>query len=386
MSGIYAVIYIPLMLGPYPSEYRPSVQENMRYVADTFASGGNPYTPPYPDFYSTAGGHLHGVLGAPFQFVFDFPTASRLGVVIMGWASLLLFYTILREIEVSRTSSLIMTGTLIIYPQHVLFHSVGNPSAADIFFGLTAVYTYLRWRTIQLKRWLILSSISAGLATFSHFYSGVVAIGILTHYVLTDTINKRKSLKVSAIYLSGMLPALCLLVVYKVLFAHTDPASHYFDRLIIHSFDSIYASEREFGSGFSVISLQFIMKLKGQHAGKSPIFGNWWLLVFTTATLGSWAYNEVSNSENWKLIVTWIMAGLLIVIVIPGGVIYHDYYTWWLLIGVAAGLALSLDAAFGTINREDDLDSIPLSLLTVLLVFLIIMRSFVVTLSLILSN
>jgi len=116
----------------------------MAYVAETLAQGDNPYTPPYPGFSSTAGGRLHGVAGAPFKLATDSPASPRFGVLLMGFISLLLFYSIRKEIGVRTIFASLTTVLLLIYPQFILFHTAGNPSAADLFFGLMAVFAYLR--------------------------------------------------------------------------------------------------------------------------------------------------------------------------------------------------------------------------------------------------
>lgn len=348
----YVIIYLPLMMYSYPSFYRFGVQKNMKYVAETLAQGGNPYVPPYPEYYSTAGGHLHGVLGAPFNVVLNFPQSSRLGVFFMGLVSLIIFYFILKEIGVRNRIGLLSCSYLLIYPQYILFHTQGNPSAADIFFGLISVYAYLRWRTKSTRRWLVLSSFSAGLATFSHFYSGVVAIGIVSHYFFT-TDNKRKLVKIILGYSTGMLPALGLFINYKLLFTTQDPNSHYINRLIINSFHKVYASN----PAFPVYSFDFFVALFGQHGNKSPIFGHWYLTAVAVITIIGSSYLTDTNKNGWLLVLNWIVAGLLIVVIIPGGVIYHDYYTWWLLIGVVAGLSMSLESSISIVEKEYKKDS-----------------------------
>jgi 4-amino-4-deoxy-L-arabinose transferase-like glycosyltransferase len=344
-NTIYAILYLPEMLGSFPRGYRPKVQMNMRYVAETIAAGGNPYTPPYPEYYSTAGGHLHGVLGAPFAFLFNFPAASRIGVLLLGIGSLILFYTILRAIDISKPASLFSTAILLLYPQYIYVHTQGNPAAADIFFGCLAVSTYLRWRADRRTLWLILSSISAGAATFSHFYAGVVAVGIITHYSLTETDHVPQVLEMGVLYSLAMIPAALLLFIYTFVFPQADPG-HYFDRLLIFSFDSVYASERVFGDSFSVFSIEFLYRVIQQHGDTSPIFGYWWLTTATAITIGVGSYLDARDSARWLFVWSWIFAGLLIVVILPGGVIYHDYYTRWLLMGVMAGIALTLDVAY----------------------------------------
>jgi hypothetical protein len=57
-----------------------------------------------------------------------------------------------------------------------------------------------------------------------------------------------------------MIPAALLIFIYKFVFAHADPAPQYFDRLLIFSFDSLYATERVFGDSFSVFSPKFVSR------------------------------------------------------------------------------------------------------------------------------
>ncbi|WP_179231076.1 glycosyltransferase family 39 protein [Halorubrum ezzemoulense] len=375
LSISYIVIYLPRMMEPYPSVYRRNVQRNMKYVADTLASGGNPYTPPYPDFYSTAGGNLHGVLGAPFNLIFDFPQSFRIGVVVMGWISLLVFYLILKKIGVRSYVSLFMTFACMVYPQYILFFSQGNPSAADIFFGLIAVYAYLRWRVNSVKYWLYLSSLSAGAATFSHFYSGVIVIGIISHYLFTRTYNREEFLRVNFIYFVGLLPALGLLATYKLVFVGQDPNSHYTSRLIINSFSEVYYTQTAYESGFSMYSLEFLRALLDQHGDKSPIFGYWWLTGAVGIIISLSRYLGAVEKSIWSLILYWIMSGLLIVVIIPGGAIYHDYYTWWLLMGVFAGLALSVETAFSIFEQKSSMKRNLLAIVIISLLLLIIIES-----------
>lgn len=345
LSFLYAVIYIPRTFVEFPSNYRPAVQRNMGYVAETIAHGGNPYTPPYPGFYSTAGGHLHGVAGAPFIVLVESAAAPRLGVLMMGCLSLIVFHLILKEIGLSHTVSAGTTVLLSIYPQFILFHSAGNPSAADLFFGLIAVFGYLRWHSEQTGEWLITSSVASGAAVFSHFYSGVVAIGILSHYAISTSIELRQMIRTATVYATGMLPAGLLLLSYKIVFSESDPASHYFNRLLFNSFDKLYATEQVYGTAFGVLSQRFIIEVLAQHGSKSPLFGRWWMVVLATIVLAvGWWATPTGCTDPVILVLTWIGAGLLPVILIPGGVIYHDYYTWWLLLGVFAGLAWSVES------------------------------------------
>lgn len=358
LAILYAVVYIPRTFKEFPSNYRSNVQLNMAYVAETLAQGGNPYTPPYPDFYSTAGGHLHGVAGAPFVLVIDSPAAPRLGVLSMGFVSVLLFYSILKEIGVSRTFASGTTVLLSIYPQFILFHTAGNPSAADLFFGLIAVFSYLRWRSEQTTRWLVVSSIASGAAVFSHFYSGVVAIGLLAHYTRSTSHEMYTRVRTAVVYAAGMIPAGVLLVVYKVVYSQSDSATHYFDRLIFNSFDSLHATERVFGTSFSVFSNRFVFELLSQHGDKSPMFGRWWLVVLVSIVLAlGWRATPRERYDSILLVLSWIAAGSLTVFLIPGGVIYHDYYTWWLLLGVFAGIGWSFETLlFSVIEGRDPSD------------------------------
>lgn len=353
LAILYSVVYIPRVFTEFPSAYRPSVQENMGYVAETLAQGGNPYTPPYPAFYSTAGGNLHGVAGAPFELVVDSPAAPRLGVLSMGFISLLLFYLILKEIGLSRIFAIGTTVLLSIYPQFILFHTAGNPSAADLFFGLIAVFAYLQWRSEQTGWWLVASSIASGAAVFSHFYSGVVAIGLLAHYTLSTEHEWRTRARTAVVYGAGMIPAGALLIVYKVIFSQSDPAGHYFDRLIYNSFDSLYATERVFGNSFNVFSNQFLLAVLSQHGDKSPMFGRWWMVILVSIVLAlGWRATPTDQYDSILLVLTWIAAGSLTGILIPGGVMYHDYYTWWLLLGVFAGIGWSSETLLMSDGEE----------------------------------
>lgn len=364
LAILYSVFYIPRAFTEFPSAYRPAVQENMGYVAETLAQGGNPYTPPYPGFYSTAGGHLHGVAGALFELVVDSPVAPRLGVLSMGFISLLLFYSILKEIGLSRTFAIGTTALLSIYPQFILFHTAGNPSAADLFFGLIAVFAYLQWRSEQTGWWLVASSTASGAAVFSHFYSGVVAIGLLAHYTLSTEHKWRTRARTAVVYSAGMIPAGALLIVYKVVFSQSDPAGHYFDRLIYNSFDSLYATERVFGNSFDIFSTQFLLAVLSQHGDKSPMFGRWWMVILVSIVLAlGWRATPTDQYDYILLVLTWIAAGSLTGILIPGGVIAHDYYTWWLLLGVFAGIGWSSE----TLLMPDSKDRTPTD--AVILVF-----------------
>ncbi len=352
---LYLIIYVPRTFIKFPSDYRPAVQQNMAYVAETLAQGSIPYIPPYPDYYSTAGGHLHGVAGTPFVWLIDSPAAPRLGVFFMGLISLFLFYSILKELGVSRAVASMTTVLLLIYPIFILFHTAGNPSAADLFFGLIAVYAYLQWRSEQTTMWLVASSIASGAATFSHFYSGVVAVGLLAHYALSTTCNLRTKLRSVLVYAAGMLPAGVLLILYKFVFAQSDPASHYTDRLLINSFDSLYATERIYGAPFSVFSNDFINWVMVQHGDKSPIFGHWWLLALVGIVLAlGWEKRSTDQYDSRLLVLTWITAGSLTAILIPGGVLYHAYYTWWLMIGVFAGIGLSIESLLSSVRESPD--------------------------------
>jgi hypothetical protein len=361
-------------MGSYPGGYRPLVQRNMKYVAETLANGVNPYTPPYPDFYSTAGGNLHGVAGAPFKLIFEFPQASRLGVFIMGLCSLIVFYFILKKIGVRSYICLTSVSFLMIYPQYILVFSQGNPAAADIFFGVISVYTYLHWRAVKSRKWIFLSSIGAGLATFSHFYSGVVGIGIILHYISTKSKQDMSSIRLVFFYAVGMLPALGLLITYKFVFSVQDPNSHYFDRLIFNSFHEVYVYEDPQGNPISMYSVEFLKAIFRQHGVKSPIFGNWWISTITTVVLSS-SYIIDTDEKGWKFVSTWIFAGLLIVLLIPGGVLGHDYYTWWLLMGVIAGLSLSVESAVSSIERNFRTKRISFPIFTLVLVLTIIIQS-----------
>lgn len=368
LAILYAVVYIPRTFTKFPSNYRPGVQQNMAYVAETLAQGGNPYTPPYPGFYSTAGGHLHGVAGAPFVWLIDSPAAPRLGTLTMGLISLLMFYLILKEMGVSRITASVTTVLLSIYPQFILFHTAGNPSAADLFFGLIAIYAYLQWRTEMTTRWLVASSIASGAATFSHFYSGVVAVGILGHYAISTTCDLRTKVRTAAVYGAGMLPAGALLILYKFGFVRSDPASHYIDRLLFNSFDSLYATERIYGSSFSVLSNTFIYRVMLQHGEKSPIFGRWWLLVLAGVVLIlGWQMTPTEHYDTRQFVLTWIAAGSLTGILIPGGILYHDYYTWWLLLGVFAGFGWSFETLLSSVNEGRDLSDAVILLFPALL-------------------
>jgi len=215
---LYIVIYIPRVFRNFPSNYRSNVQRNMGYVAESLAEGVNPYTPPYPSYYSAAGGHLHGVAGAPFELLTDSPAAPRFGVLAMGFVSLLMFYTILKRLNISRPIAAGTTTLVLIYPQYILFHTAGNPSAADLFFGLAAVLTYIWWRDNESNKWLLMSSLASGAGVFNHFYSGVVAIGLVTHYLLTTVDSLSTKIRTTAIYGVTMIPAGVLLFVYKVFF------------------------------------------------------------------------------------------------------------------------------------------------------------------------
>lgn len=350
---LYSVIYTPLAFKRFPSDYRPNVQRNMGYVAETLAQGGNPYAPPYPSFYSTAGGHFHGIAGVPFELIIDSPAAPRLGVLLMGFISLLMFYLILKEIGLSKAFASGTTVLLSIYPQFILFHTAGNPSAADLFFGLIAVFAYLQWRSEQIGWWLAVSAIASGAATFSHFYSGVVAIGLFTHYIITTQHEFRTRARTAVVYGAGMIPAGGLLIVYKIVFRHSDPQTHYFNRLIYNSFDSLHATEGVFDSEFNIFSNRFIFEVLSQHGSKSPMFGRWWLVVLVSIVLVlGWRATPTEQYDSIQLVLTWITAGSLTGILIPGGVLYHDYYTWWLLVGVFAGIGWSFEMLILSVSEE----------------------------------
>jgi hypothetical protein len=197
------------------------------------------------------------------------------------------------------------------------------------------------------------SSIASGAAVFSHFYSGVVAIGLLAHYTLSTEHGWRTRARTAVVYGAGMIPAGALLIVYKVIFSQSDPASHYFDRLIFNSFDSLYATERIYGASFSVFSTDFIDRVMIQHGDKAPIFGHWLLLVLVgIALILGWQMTPTDQHNHRLFVFTWIVAGSLTGILIPGGVLYHAYYTWWLLPGVFAGIGWSFEALLLRFNED----------------------------------
>jgi hypothetical protein len=69
------------------------------------------------------------------------------------------------------------------------------------------------------------------------------------------------------------------------------------------------------------------------------------LTTATAFTIGFGSYLNASDSARMLFVWSWIFAGLIIVVILPGSVIYHDYYTWWRLMGVKAGVAVTLDVA-----------------------------------------
>lgn len=377
LAVLYVVVYLPHVFREFPSDYRPAVQSYTSYVAETLAQGGNPYTPPYPPYYSSAGGHLQGVAGTPFVLIIDSPAAFRLGSFFMGFISLLLFYLILREIGVRRAYASATTVLLSIYPQFILFNTAGNPSAGDLFFGLIAVFAYLQWRSEDTFGWLVASSIASGAAVFSHFYAGVVAIGLLAHYTLTTSHKLRRRVRTAVVYGTGMIPAGGLLILYKIVFSGSDPNSHYFNRLIFNSFDSLYATERIDGTEFNIFSNRFILRLLNQHGDISPMFGRWWLVLLVSIVLAlGWRATPTEKYDDIMLVLTWIASGSLTVLLIPGGAIYHEYYTWWLLVGVFAGIGWSFEMLLPPVSTDRNPIDVVVLIFPVLLTGLLLWFSF----------
>ena len=92
-------------------------------------------------------------------------------------------------------------------------------------------------------------------------------------------------------------------------------------------------------------SFELLRALFDQHGNKSHIFGEQWMTAVLGVVLDVSKYLDFIEN-TWNIVLSWLVAGLLIVVIILGGAIYHDYHTCWLLIGVFAGLALSVETVF----------------------------------------
>lgn len=142
--------------------------------------------------------------------------AGRIAAVVHGAGSLILVWLVARELGATRTAWLAPLLLVAAYPFVEVTRYV-RPESFELFYGLLAIYLYLRGRT-RGRSWLVTSGLSAGFA-FGLFFQGAWVIILLAIWGLVE-------LRCRPSQLAALAGGFVLALLPLVAFIANDPAEY----------------------------------------------------------------------------------------------------------------------------------------------------------------
>ena len=159
-------------------------------------------------------GHL--VWGVPFALLFGLNfTALTVATLVISALCLLVFYALLRHLNVAPTPALIGTALLGLTPMYLYLTYTFMTDITFMLYVLTACLCFVRWAQGRGDRWLLLGSLGVALAYLTRQHGIVLLPAMLAYLWWARRLNWRTVLMLCAV------PALAALA--YMLWERTQP-------------------------------------------------------------------------------------------------------------------------------------------------------------------
>jgi hypothetical protein len=268
---------------------------------------------------SGAGIHLHAWVSAPL-LVAGVTEAGRVVSLLAAVGTALLLWGVGTTLLDWR-AGIFAAGLIWLHPLFVRFATRWYPEGLGLFLTLAAVYGALRDEGGMLWYGAAVAALALGIA--NHLWEASIALPLTVLYL-----NRQAHLRIGGVVLATVLSIGAMEAVQSFQPPGAQLARNY--SVVAHP-KFLFRSNWLFRDGLTLST-----PLEAAVSLTVPV---------TLVALGFLVVAAAANpTETRLLLLSWLVSGLTILVLLPRGWRYHDYYIWALLapLALSGGLALAL--------------------------------------------
>ena len=314
-----AVVLVPVLFVPIPTLSHVGVEVASYFQTLALAEDGLASYTYLTPLESGAGIHLHAWVSAPL-LIAGVTEAGRVVSLLAAVGAALLLWGVGTTLLDWRAGTF-AAALIWLHPMFVRFATRWYPEGLGIFLTLAAVYAALRDEGGALWYGLAVAALALGVA--NHLWEASIALPVTALYL-----QRRAHARAGGVVAVTVLSIGAIEVVQSFQPPSAKLARNY---SVLEHPEFLFRANWLFRDGLTLSTpLETAVSLTVPVAFIALAF-----LVAATAS---------DPTETRLLLLSWLISGLSILVLLPRGWRYHDYYIWALLapLALSGGLALSL--------------------------------------------